>query len=130
MMNYLEFLYYRYYKFQVKVGNSDIAPFSAMLIIAASIMLYYFDFFFVFSIVFPEIAPKMSIYITIAFFVSIMLCLYLLLINRDKYKRIIKQQEEHLVRKDGIVALLFPLIGFVLFIGSMYLKVLQNQGKI
>jgi len=129
-MNYLEFLYYRYYKFQVKVGNSDIAPFSAMLIIAASIMLYYFDFFFVFSIVFPEIAPKMSIYITIAFFVSIMLCLYLLLINRDKYKRIIKQQEEHLVRKDGIVALLFPLIGFVLFIGSMYLKVLQNQGKI
>ena len=130
MMNYLEFLYYRYYKFQIKVGNSDIAPFSAMLIIAASIMLYYFDFFFVFSIVFPEIAPKMSIYITIAFFVSIMLCLYLLLINRDKYKRIIKQQEEHLVRKDGIVALLFPLIGFVLFIGSMYLKVLQNQGKI
>jgi len=129
-MNYLEFLYYRYYKFQIKVGNSDIAPFSAMLIIAASIMLYYFDFFFVFSIVFPEIAPKMSIYITIAFFVSIMLCLYLLLINRDKYKRIIKQQEEHLVRKDGIVALLFPLIGFVLFIGSMYLKVLQNQGKI
>ena len=129
-MNYLEFLYYRYYKFQVKVGNSDIAPFSAMLIIAASIMLYYFDFFFVFSIVFPEIAPKMSIYITFALFVSIMLCLYLLLINRDKYKRIIKQQEEHLVRKDGIVALLFPLIGFVLFIGSMYLKVLQNQGKI
>ena len=130
MMNYLEFLYYRYYKFQVKVGNSDIAPFSAMLIIAASIMLYYFDFFFVFSIVFPEIAPKMSIYITFALFVSIMLYLYLLLINRDKYKRIIKQQEEHLVRKDGIVALLFPLIGFVLFIGSMYLKVLQNQGKI
>jgi len=129
-MNYLEFLYYRYYKFQVKVGNSDIAPFSAMLIIAASIMLYYFDFFFVFSIVFPEIAPKMSIYITFALFVSIMLYLYLLLINRDKYKRIIKQQEEHLVRKDGIVALLFPLIGFVLFIGSMYLKVLQNQGKI
>ena len=130
MMNFLELLYYRYYKFQVKVGNSDIAPFSAMLIIAASIMLYYFDFFFVFSIVFPEIAPKMSIYITIAFFVSIMLCLYLLLINRDKYKRIIKQQEEHLVRKDGIVALLFPLIGFVLFIGSMFLKVFQNQGKI
>jgi len=129
-MNYLEFLYYRYYKFQVKVGNSDIAPFSAMLIIAASIMLYYFDFFFVFSIVFPEIAPKMSIYITFALFVSIMLYLYLLLIIRDKYKRIIKQQEEHLVRKDGIVALLFPLIGFVLFIGSMYLKVLQNQGKI
>ena len=130
MMNFLELLYYRYYKFQVKVGNSDIAPFSARLIIAASIMLYYFDFFFVFSIVFPEIAPKMSIYITFALFVSIMLYLYLLLINRDKYKRIIKQQEEHLVRKDGIVALLFPLIGFVLLIGSMFLKVLQNQGKI
>jgi len=130
MMNFLELLYYRYYKFQVKVGNSDIAPFSAMLIIAASIMLYYFDFFFVFSIVFPEIAPKMSIYITFALFVSIMLCLYLLLINSGKYKKIIKQQEKHSVRKDGIVALLFPLIGFVLFIGSMFLKVFQNQGKI
>ncbi len=130
MINYLELLYYRYYKFQVRVGNSDIAPFSAMLIIAAAIMLYYFDFFFVFSIVFPEIAPKMSIYITFALFVSIMLCLYLLLINNGKYKTIIKQQETHSVRKDGIVALLFPLIGFILFVGSMFLKVLQNQGRI
>ena len=72
----------------------------------------------------------MSIYITFGLLIFIVLYLYLLLINNGKYKRIIKQQEEHLVRKDGIVALLFPLIGFVLFIGSMYLKVLQNQGKI
>jgi hypothetical protein len=129
-MKWLEFLYYKYYKFQVRVGNSDIAPFSAMLIIAATIMLYYFDFFFVFSIIFPEIAPKMSIYITFALFISIMLCLYLLLINSGKYKRIIKQHEKLSDRKDGIVALLFPLIGFVLLLGSMFLKALQNQGKI
>ena len=41
IMRWLEFLYYKYYKFQVKVGNSDIAPFSAMLIIAATIIILF-----------------------------------------------------------------------------------------
>lgn len=129
-MKWLEFLYYKYYKFQVRVGNSDIAPFSAMLIIAASIMLYYFDFFYVYGIVFPEVSQNMSICVTIILFLSITLSLYLLLIKSCKYKRIIKKYDDHLVHKKGIIAFLFPLIGFLLLIGCIFLKILQNQGRI
>lgn len=52
-MNFIKFLYYKYYKFQVRVGNEDIAPFSAVLIIAFTLMLYYFDLYFLFSVIFP-----------------------------------------------------------------------------
>jgi len=78
----------------------------------------------------PQVAPNMSIYITFGLLIFIVLYLYLLLINNGKYKRIIKKHEEQSVHKNGIIAPLFPAIGFVLFIGSMYLKALQNQGKI
>jgi len=134
MINYLEFLYYRYYKFQVRVGNSDIAPFSAMLIIASTIMLYYFGVFFLAIVLIPkDIFNLDTTYFAIAsvgLLVFLMITLYFLLVYKSKYKKIIKEHEKNTVDRKGIVPLLFPLIGFVLLVGSMFLKILQNQGKI
>jgi len=133
MIKYLEFLYYRYYKFQVRVGNSDIAPFSAMLIIASTIMLYYFSVFFLIIQVPKDILNFDITYfaiISLGLLVLLMITLYFLLVYKSKYKKIINEYEKNIVSKKGIVPLLFPLIGFVLLIVSMFLKVLQNQGKI
>jgi succinate dehydrogenase hydrophobic anchor subunit len=133
MTKFLEFLYYRYYKFQVRVGNSDIAPFSAMLIIASTIMLYYFSIFFLLILVPKDILNFNITYfpiISLVLLVFLMIALYLLLVHKSKYKIIIKEYEKTKVNKKGIFALLFPLIGFILLIGSMFLKALQNQGKI
>jgi succinate dehydrogenase hydrophobic anchor subunit len=134
MIKYLEFLFYRYYKFQVRVGNSDIAPFSAMLIIVSTIMLYYFGVFFLTIVLIPkDILNFDTTYFAIAsvgLLIFLMITLYLLLIHKSKYKKIIKEHEKNTVSKKGIAPLLFFLIGFVLLLGSMFLKVLQNQGKI
>lgn len=133
MIKYLEFLYYRYYKFQVRVGNSDIAPFSAMLIIACTIMLYYFSLFFLIILIPKDILNFNITYfaiISVGLLVFLIIALYLLLVHKSKYKKIIKEYEKNKVNTKGILALLFPLIGFILLIGSMFLKVLQNQGKI
>lgn len=132
-MKWLEFLYYKYYKFQARVGNSDIAPFSAMLIIASTIMLYYFSVFFLFILVPKDILNLNITYfaiISVGLLVFLMISLYLLLVHKSKYKKIIKEYEKNTVSKKGLAPLLFPLIGFILLLGSMFLKVLQNQGKI
>ena len=59
-----------------------------------------------------------------------MMSLYFLLIYKSKYKQIIKEHEKNAVSKKGIESLLFPLIGFILLVGTMFLKILQNQGRI
>jgi len=133
MIKYIEFLYYKYYKFQVRVGNSDIAPFSAMLIIASTIMLYYFSVFFLIILVPKDILNINITYfaiISVGLLVFLMMSLYFLLIYKSKYKQIIKEHEKNAVSKKGIASLLFPLIGFILLVGTMFLKILQNQGRI
>jgi hypothetical protein len=132
-MKYLYILYYRYYITQVKLGNRDVAPFSAMLIIAFSIMLYYFSFFFL-SITF---LPKDYLFLnttlfkilTIVLFFSLIILLYFLLVHKGKYKKIIKSMEKKYANKRSLIAILFPFVGFLLFNLGWIMKMLQNQGR-
>jgi len=133
-MNYLEFLYYRYYNFQVKMGNRDVAPFSAMLIIAFTIMLYYFSFFFLSITFIPKEYLVLNAFLfkslTIVLFFALIVWLYFSLIHNGKYKKIIKSMEKDYGNNRSIITILFPLIGFLLFNLGWILKMLQNQGKI
>lgn len=132
-MKFLEFLYYRYYKCQVRLGNSDVAPFSAMLIISFTIMLYYFSFFFLTILFIPKdfIVINTSFFksFSVILFFSFIVVLYFLLIHKGKYKQIIKAKEKEYRGKRSFIAILFPLIGFLLFNLGWILKMLQNQGR-
>jgi hypothetical protein len=134
-MKYLEFLYYKYYNSQVRLGNRDVAPFSAMLIIAFTIMLYYFSFFFLTITFIPEeyMVLNTSVFkiFSVVLFFSLIVVFYFLLIHKGKYKQIIKSKDkEYRVKgKRSFVAILFPLIGFLLFNLGWILKMLQNQGR-
>jgi hypothetical protein len=133
-MKYLELLYYSYYNFQVRLGNRDVAPFSAILIIIFTILLYYFSLFF-FTITF---IPKNYLVLNTSFFTpltlilvfSLFIWLYFLLIYKGKYKKVIKSKEKEFGRNRIISAILFPLIGFLLFNLGWILKMLQNQGRL
>lgn len=129
-MKFLEYLYSRYYNFQVKMGNGDIAPFSSMLIISFTFMLYYFSFFFLIILFIPKDLLDMQYfkYISLFLFSASIIYLYLLLVHRRKYKKILRKAET--VKKSSSQAILFPLIGFILFNLSWILKMLQNQGKL
>ena len=133
-MRYLEFLYYRYYNSQVRMGNRDVAPFSAMLIIAFTIMLYYFSFFFLAITFIPKgyLVLNTSFFKTfsVVLFFSLIVVFYLLLIHKGKYKQIIKSMGKKYGGKSSFTAILFPIIGLLLFNLGWILKMLQNQGKL
>lgn len=133
-MRYLEFLYYRYYNSQVRMGNRDVAPFSAMLIIAFTIMLYYFSFFFLIITFIPKeyLVLNTSFFKTfsVVLFFSLIVIFYFLLIHKGKYKQILKSNEREYGGKRSYTAILFPIVGFLLFNLGWILKMLQNQGKL
>lgn len=131
-MKTLEYLYCKYYAFQVRTGHRDIAPFSAALIIAFTIELYYFGLFFI-SITFftKEQLPINGSYFKIfsMFLLSFLILLfYFLLVHKGKYKEVLKRSDAK--SKSSLGAILFPLIAFVLFNAGWILKMLQNQGKL
>ncbi len=130
-MKFLEYLYCKYYRFQVKVGNQDIAPFSAMFIIAFTFILYYFSMFFFLILFVPQgiLSTKFFVCISIFLFLFLIILLYLLLVHKGKYKKILKKYEKELKGKKRLGAILFPLIAFVLFNIGWILKMLQNQGR-
>jgi hypothetical protein len=133
-MKYIEFLYYSYYNFQVRLGNRYVAPFSAMLIIIFTLMLYYFSLIFL-SITFipSEFLALHSLFFkifTVVFFFSLIIAFYLLLLHKGKYKRIIKSKGFEYGKKWSFIAILFPLIGFLLFNLGWILKMLQNKGQL
>jgi len=133
-MKYIEFLYYKYYNFQVRLGNRDIAPFSAMLIIMLTIILYYFSFFFLTITIIPKefliLDPLIFKTFTVILFFTLIIGFYLLLVHNGKYMKIIKTMEKGYTKKWSVAAILFPLIGFLLFNLGWILKMLQNQGKL
>ncbi len=128
-MNFLEYLYCKYYNFQVRMGNADVAPFSSMLIIAFIFMLYYFSLFFLAIIFIPKGLINMQYfkYFSILLFFYSIVHFYFLLVHKGKYKKVLKRCDAK--NKGSIGAILFPLIAFVLFNVGWILKMFQNQGK-
>jgi glucan phosphoethanolaminetransferase (alkaline phosphatase superfamily) len=129
MREKLEFLYYRYYKLQVKMGNADIAPFSSILSIATILMLYFFDIMFIISIISNGKAPFLNVSVVCLSLLFLIGFLYIILVNNGKYKIIIKEQEKEVQKRYSLLAILFPLIAFILFVLSMIFKIIQNRGN-
>jgi len=127
-MKYLKFLFYRYYHFQVRMGNADVAPFSSMLIIAFIAMLYIFDFFILFSVLFPAESPNLSWNFCLMLLVLLIVLLYLSLVHNGKWEKIIKEQEK--IKEKKWLSIILPILAFLLFNLGFILKILQNQGKL
>lgn len=130
-MKTLEYLYCKYYAFQVRIGHRDIAPFSAALIIAFTIELYYFGLFFIFITLFTiEQLPINGTYFkvfSIILLLSLIILFYFLLVHKGKYKEVLKRSDA--TNKSSLGAILFPLIAFILFNAGWILKMLQNKGQ-
>jgi hypothetical protein len=113
------------------MGNSDVAPFSSMLIIAFTFMLYFFSFLFWVTLFIPKgiLNIKYLIFTSVLLFFILIIELYLLLVKKGKYKEILKKYEVYKGKKN-LGAILFPLIAFLLFNLGWILKMFQNQGKL
>ncbi len=128
--DFLNYLFYKYYQFQVRVGNGDVAPVSTTLIISFTVILYYFSIFFL-SILF---IPKGMLNMEYFKYISVLVCVcsitffYFLFLHKRVYKKIIKRN--HLAEKNSLGAILFVLLAFILFNLGWILKLLQNQDKL
>lgn len=133
-MKYLDFLFYKYYKHQIRVGNEDIAPFLAVLAIAFTVMLYCFSFFFFIILLPKQYIIFIEYFLFKVFVVLLIFCflgsLFYRFFYKNKYKRLLKFLENKYSGKKSFLPLLFPLIGFLLLNIGMFLKLLQNQGKL
>lgn len=132
MLHFFDKLYYSYYRFQERVGNSDVAPIMSAFIIAFILMLYYFSLFFFAILVFP----KEQLNIDMNFFTLFSIGLAIVIIfgfsfvylYKKRYKEVLIKYRQSRINR--LVVILFPLIAFVLFNMGWILKMLQNQGKL
>lgn len=127
-MKYLKFIYCRYYEFQVRMGNADVAPFSSILIIAFIAMLYYFDFFILFGVLFPTTSPNLSWKFNLILLLLLIILLYFSLLHKGKWKKTIKENEKS--KKGKWLSIILPILAFLLFTFGFIIKILQNQGRI
>ncbi|NLO69591.1 MAG: hypothetical protein GX102_01285 [Porphyromonadaceae bacterium] len=124
-MKILKLLYCKYYWFQVKVGNADIAVFSAMILIAIIIIIIALDILMIIGLF--DFLIQIPVEIIVVFPVMLIVLLYFLLIHNQKYKRIINNDEFKKDKKGNRIAIVLPLSAFLLFIFATILKILQNN---
>lgn len=132
MTRFFDKLYYRYYRFQERVGNRDVAPFTSSLLIAFILMMYYFALFFLLIYFFPK--EKLEINMDIFKIVSVVLVTLLIIgfpvmyLYKKRYKHVLNKYNNE--NTNGLTAIFFPLIAFLLFNAGWILKMLQNQGNL
>lgn len=128
-MKYLEYLYYKFIKFQERVGNASIAPFTAMIFLVFISVLYFFSFLTTIYIIFPSLKININpLNIAIILPTILIILYYFILLYDSKYKKIIIKYNTR--DTSNIYAWIFVILAFVLINIMLFLKMLQNQGKL
>jgi len=132
--NFLEYLYYKYYKFQIYVGNSDVAPLFAMLIIIFAVLIYIPSILLIIIFFFPHMAALywLAKHVNktdyMLFVILLFICSYFLFLHKKKYKKIMKREE--LNEKSNLTAILFSLMSFILYVIGCVLAIMGDISKL
>ena len=127
----LEYLFFKYYNWAVKVGDGDIPSITSVFCIAFGIMLYVIDITMVMLFfILPNISFKLSKYFFIIVGAIVFVVLYIMLVIKGKDEKIMEKHKEEWTGKKHLGAILFPIIAFVWFNVNWIIKMLMNQGKL
>ena len=130
-MLFLEYLFFKYYNWAVKVGDGDIPSITSVFCIAFGIMLYVIDITMVMLFfILPKISFKLSKYFFIIVGAIVFVVLYIMLVIKGKDEIIMEKHKEEWTGKKHLGAILFPIIAFVWFNVNWIIKMLMNQGKL
>jgi len=133
MINLFNGLFYQYFKWQVKVGNKDVAPFFSYL------NVYLFSFiwlvaFFLWSLLFIESGALLDYYINSCTYYSIIIftgvVYYFMFLHKKKYLEIMNKGHIYGKRNMRLFAIAFPILGFILLNLGWILKMFQNRGDL
>ena len=131
-MKMLEYLFFKYHNFQVKVSNGDIAPLMAVLFICLVIEFYYLSIlaFYSYFVNFERPSFFTNKYSIVLVYVVTFIVFYFLFLHKKKYKKIIKTHEAEWKGKKNLGAILFAVLPFIIFFVETYIKMKMNQGAI
>ena len=122
-MYILNYLFYKYYWFQVRVGNKDNAVFNTILMITLITSLYISAGFMVFVFfIITNVKIKIQPFYGIIIGGVIFFLLMYIFSYKQKYKRIIMDKKYK--DKSNFIAIILPILVFLLFNGLC--KILQN----
>ena len=130
-MRFLEYLFFKYYNWQVKVRNGDMPTFMAVLFITFCSFFYFlnivmsFDYF-----LFGDNTTTLSKWYFIAFTIILLILEFFLFVYKGRDKMIMETHREEWTGKKNLGAILFPAIAFVWFNVNWIVKMLMNRGAL
>jgi len=132
MRNKLDYIYYRFYRFQVSVGNSFVAVPFALLFLTYLLILNFFSIvFFLYGLAGIK-APWHDAVITgSTCFLLVAAANYLLFIYKKRYRSIIKlyqNEPKHSVKRGNIAVVIYIIVSLALIGMGLYLMILRNGG--
>ena len=129
-MLFLEYLFFKYYNWQVKVGNDNMPSLMSVMFIAFCTEFYVFDIvmFIDFFISEKRINIPLSFFLLLTLIVFIVL--YFILVYNGKDELIMEKHKEEWTGEKNWGAILFPSIMFIWFNVNGIVRLLMNQGRI
>ena len=136
MRGKLDYIYYRLYRFQISVGNYDIAVFSSVLFLCFLILINFYSVLILLGVFAGIKLPIKNLNLTIvglSIFLGILLILYFLFIFKKRYKQIIKKyqnEDKSAVKKGNISVTIFFIITILVIWLAFYFVWLDNTGHL
>lgn len=132
IMRFLEYLFFKYYQLQLRVGNKKKPSVSAITALSAVFLLYYADIvllsFLIFSIR-SQNAYLMIGMILIPSFATLAF-LHYLFVYHDKGDAIVSKHEQEWKKQKNWGVILFSILPLILLVLEMLYMYLENSGKI
>jgi membrane protease YdiL (CAAX protease family) len=131
-MDFLDYLYYKYYCWQIKVGNKDVASVFAIFAITFVFYLYIFAVLVFIGIILTEQQyENYNTLIKYSYFGTLIIVFISLCIKfyyKKHYKKILREKKYK--NKSNFVAIMLPIVGFFLMILSIILMVMHEHREI
>ncbi len=132
MRDRLDYIYYRFYRFQVSVGNGSIAIMFSFLFLSFLLMINFFAFAYILYAFFGIKMPLQNATIGGLTVIGIICVVnYFLFIYRNRYQKIIKRykgEKSATVRKGNIAVVIYMVFSFIMIATSFYLMIMRNRG--
>ena len=131
-MNFLTYLYYKYYRFQVRVGNGDIALFTSFVFMEFLALLYYWGIQFLILFFIPNSKEWNGFYVEVGIVLLagiLLLWCWMQVWRGKRYKKIIEYYEKISPKSSGI-AIMVAIGSPLLYLIGGALMLLRNNGVI
>jgi uncharacterized membrane protein YbhN (UPF0104 family) len=131
-MKFLDYIFYRAYRFQLLVGNYLTPVFSTLIGLTCVLMFNLFSLLFLFSFYTDLLLLifKSSIKTAIIFFIIIFLSLSTIFLYRKRYKNVIqafKNESKNDLKKGNIQVFIYLVFTLLILYISLYLMYIKNN---